>query len=406
MLAIGGQRVRRALTLMMVAGLGLLAIGIVYLRPSPSGPATPSAPRARTPQVVQPVFFNVSFGDAQHGAVQVFSPNNPPDRPAPIYLTSDGGRTWRPVTRRAYPISGVTIVDQRRMLGEEAAGGTPALVTSEDDGRTWQPLSVDPRQFIGSSWPVFLGSDGWWLDWQPSPPGSQQRAAVAIWHTSDGGRTWARLKASGIPRVSYVDRVQVMDPRHGLLAVISAEDPGRAMIVATADGGDTWEPAATFDNPMVGTRLFAIRLFQHETLLLASLAVSSLDLQAPPPPGEPAMSTFTSVSADGGATWGPLHPGPVTAASPLAVIDEGGRLLLLDGHRLWISDDGGVTWEARVAVMPQGLTPVFVIAAVPGSVYAFAVHSSDVPWRGGTPAALLRSRDRGIHWAEVRFPRS
>src|SRR5262249_56316622 len=89
---------------MMVAGLGLLAIGIVYLRPSPSGPATLSAPRARTPQVVQPVFFNVSFGDAQHGAVQVFSPNNPPDRPAPIYLTSDGGRTWRPVTRRPHPI--------------------------------------------------------------------------------------------------------------------------------------------------------------------------------------------------------------------------------------------------------------------------------------------------------------
>src|SRR5262249_2122743 len=158
-------------------------------------------------------------------------------------------------------------------------------------------------------------------------------------------------------------------------------------------GGDRGGPPPPPNPPWGAPRLFAIRLFQHETLLLASLAVSSLDLQAPPPPGEPAMSTFTSVSADGGATWGPLHPGPVTAASPLAVIDEGGRLLLLDGHRLWISDDGGVTWEARVAVMPQGLTPVFVIAAVPGSVYAFAVHSSDVPWRGGTPAALLRSRD-------------
>ena len=143
---------------------------------------------------------------------------------------------------------------------------------------------------------MFLGSDVWWLDWQPSPPGSQQRSVVAIWHTSDDGRTWARLAASGIPRVEYVDRVQVMDKRHGLLAMISAEDPGRAMILATADGGVTWEPVTTFDNPMVGTRLLAIRLLQHERLLLASLAVSSLDLQAPPPPGEPAMSTFTSVS--------------------------------------------------------------------------------------------------------------
>lgn len=400
--------VRRALTLMVVAGLGLLAAGIVYLRPSLSAPATPSVRRVPTsPQVAQPVFFNVSFGDAQHGAVQVFTATNLPDRPAPIYLTSDGGRTWRPVAPRAYPVSSVTFVGQRRMLAEEAAGGTPALVTSEDDGRTWQPLSVDPRQFINlNSWPVFLGSDGWWLDWQPSPPGSQQRLAVAIWHTSDDGRTWARLAASGIPRVQYVDRVQVMDPRHGLLAMISADDPGRAMIVATADGGVTWEPAATFANPMVGTRLLAVRLLQHERLLLATLAVSSLDPQAPPPPGEPAMSAFTSVSADGGATWGPLHAGPVTAASPVAVIDDKGRLLLLDGHRLWISDDGGVSWGARVAVLPQGLTPVFVVAAVPGSIYAFAVHSSDVPWRGGTPAALLRSWDGGIHWTEVRFPRS
>jgi len=406
-LEIGGQRVRRALTLIGVAALGLLAAGIVYLRPSLSAPATPSVPRAGgLRQVAQPVFFNVSFGDAQHGAVQVFSPGNQPDRPAPIYLTSDGGRTWRPIARRAYPISGVTFVGQRRMLAEEAAGGTPALVTSEDDGRTWQPLAVDPRQFIGNWWPVFLGSDGWWLDWQPSPPGSLPRTAVGIWHTSDGGRTWTRLAASEIPRVEYVDRVRMVDQRHGLLAMISAENPSRAMIVATVDGGVTWAPAATFDNPMVGTRLIAIRLLQHETLVLASLAVSSLDLQAPPPPGEPAMSTFTSVSADGGVTWGPLHPGPVTAASPVPVIDDKGRLLLLDGHRLWISDDGGVKWEARVAVMPQGLTPVFVVTAVPGSVYAFAIQSSDVPWHGGTPAALLRSWDGGIHWTEVRFPRS
>ena len=410
MLEFGGERVRRALTLIVVAGLGLLAAGVVYLRPSLNAPATQSVPRAGpSRQVAQPVFFNVSFGDAEHGAVQVFSQTNQPDRLPPIYLTSDGGRTWRPIARRAYPITAVTFVGQRRMLAEEAAGGTPALVTSEDDGRTWQPLSVDPRQFIiGNFWPVFLGSNGWWLDWQPpSAPRSQPSSPAGMWHSSDGGRTWARLAASGIPRFQYSDRVRFVDQRHGLLAMISAEDPSRAMIVATADGGVTWEPAATFDSPLVGTRPFGILLLQHGMRLLAWLAVSSQTSPAPQLPGEEFVtSTFAAVSDDGGATWGPLRPGPVTTASPAAVIDDKGRLLLLDGHRLWISKDGGATWDARVAVMPQGLTPVFVVAAMPGSIYAVAVQSSDIPRLGNAPAALLRSWDGGIHWTEVRFPRA
>ena len=396
---------------MLVAGLGLLAAGIVYLRPSLNAPAAPAVPRAGASQPVgTPVFFSVSFGDAEHGAVQVFSQTSQPNRPPPIYLTSDGGRTWRPIARRAYPITAVTFVGQRRMLAEEAAGGTPALSISDDDGRTWQPLGVDPRQFIliGNYWPVFLGSEGWWLGWQPpSAPGSQQSPPAGVWHSSDGGRTWARLAASGMPRFAYSDRVRFVDQSHGLLAMISAEDQRRGLIMATADGGVTWEPAATFDTPLAGTGPFRILLLQHETRLLAWLAVSSLSAPAPRFPGGLLVTnTFTSVSDDGGATWGPLRPGPMTTASPTAVIDDKGRLLVLDGHRLWISEDGGATWAAHVAVMPQGLTPFSVVAVMPGSLYAVAIQSSDVPRLGNAPApaALLRSSDGGIHWTEVRLP--
>jgi len=396
--------------MMVVAVLGLLAAGIVYLRPSLNAPAAKPVPRAAgLREVSTPIFFDVSFGDAQHGAVQVF--NQRPSLPPPIYFTSDGGRTWRPVARYAYPITAVTFIGQRRMLAEKASGGTPALFVSEDDGRTWQPLGVDPRQFIfisSNAWPAFLGSDGWWLDWQPPlAPGSQQSAPVGMWHTSDGGRTWARLAASGIPRFANIDRVRFVDQRHGLLAMISAEDQGRAMIMATSDGGVTWGPAATFDTPQAGTRPLGILLLQHGTRLLAWLAVSSSTGPVPRLPGQSLVTTtFASVSDDGGATWGPLRPGPVTTASPVAVFDGKGRLLLLDGHRLWISEDGGTTWESRVAVMPQGLTSVFVVTAVPGSAYAVALRSSDVPRSGNAPAVLLNSPDGGIHWAEVRLPRA
>jgi photosystem II stability/assembly factor-like uncharacterized protein len=408
---IRGERARRALKWMAVAGLGLLAAGIVYLRPSLNAPTAPAVPRAGASQPVgPPVFFSVSFGDSEHGAVQVFRQTNQPDRPPPIYLTSDGGRTWRPLAKPTDPIAAITFVGRRRMLAEQFGRGIPRLLVSDDGGRTWQPLANDPRQFIiGPSWPVFQGSEGWWLDWQPfTAPGSQPSAPAGIWHTSDGGRTWARLAASGIPRFANIDRVRFVDQRHGLLALTSADDQGRAMIVATSDGGVTWEPAATFDTHLPGTRPFGILLLQHGTRLLAWLAVSSLNAPALRFPGESLVTnTFTSVSEDGGATWGPLRPGPVTTASPTAVMDDKGRLLLLDGHRLWISEDGGATWAARVAVMPQGLTP-FLVAGVPGSLYAVAVQSSDVPRLGNAPApaALLRSADGGIHWTEVRLPRS
>jgi len=90
----------------------------------------------------------------------------------------------------------------------------------------------------------------------------------------------------------------------------------------------------------------------------------------------------------------------------VTAFDDKGRLLLLDRHRLWISEDGGDTWVARVAVMPDGLVPIYIAAAVPGSIYAVAVQPSDVPRPGNVPAALLRSSDGGIHWTEVRLPRA
>jgi photosystem II stability/assembly factor-like uncharacterized protein len=392
---------------MAIAALGLVAAGIVYLRPSFNAPAArPTARTFASQQAGPPVFFEVSFGDARHGAVQVFSsqPNGPP----PIYLTSDGGRTWRPLAKRAFPVTAFTFLDGRRMLAEERGTGNPRILISDDSGRTWQPLAIDPRQFIiGGSWPVFVGSDGWWLDWQPQSGLSPQLSLpVGLWRSLDGGRTWARTAASGIPHVESIDQVRFIDQRHGLF---SARDLGQSMVVATSDGGATWHSTATFDTSLAGTRSLGMRLMQRGPRLVAWLAVSSWDFESGlPPPGEsPIVSTFASVSDDGGAAWGPLRPGPMTNVSSgaAALLDDRGRLLLLEGHRIWISEDDGATWVPRVAVIPAGLMPIYMSTAVPGSVYAVALRSTGVPRLGNAPAVLLRSSDGGIHWAEVQLPR-
>lgn len=408
----GGEHARRALARIVVALLGLLVGGIVYLHPTLSAPAERSAPGpAALQQAGAPVFFNVSFGDAEHGVLQMFSQLNPPNRPPSIYVTSDGGRTWRPLAKFSSPLAAVTFVDRQRMLAEEFGRGAPSLLISDDGGLTWQPLAADPRQFaIRGLWPVFLGSDGWWLDLQPvAVSGSQPSSGGRMWRTSDGGKTWTLLAASGISQIGS-GQLRFVDTRHGALAVILAGTQRLPAVMATENGGDSWRMTATFDTPLAGTRPLGILLLQHGARLLAWLTVSSWDFQiAGPPPGESAVaSTFTSVSDDGGATWGPLSPGPVTTTrygAAAAAVDGTGRLLLLDGRRLWISEDDGTTWVARVAAISAGLVPAFIAAAVPGSIYATAVRSSDVPSLGSAGAALLRSSDGGIHWTEVRLPR-
>ena len=403
-----GERAQRAVVFMAIAAVGLIAAGIVYLHPSfNAAAARPTHKAAASQQASDPVFFNVSFGDARHGAVQVFIQGPQLNGTPPIYLTSDGGRTWKSLPKRPRPILAIRFVDRRRMLAEEFGSRMPRRLVSDDSGRTWQPLSDDPRQFIfGGSWPVFVGSDGWWLDWQPqSPPSSQLSPPIGLWRTFDSGRTWVRTAASGMPQVEFVDQVRFIDQRHGLFA---ATDLGQAMVVATSDGGVAWHATARFDTPMAGTRPPGIFLLQRGPRLLAWLAVSSWDFQSgAPTPGEsPTVSNFASVSDDGGATWGPLRAGPVTTApyGATVVVDDSGRLLLLEGHRLWISEDDGATWVTRVAVMPAGLVPIFMSGAVPGSVYAVAFRSAGIPRLGNTPAVLLSSSDGGIHWTEVHFP--
>jgi len=198
-----------------------------------------------------------------------------------------------------------------------------------------------------------------------------------------------------------------MDQRHGLLAMTS-DDQRRAMVLATSDGGDTWQMAAEFDSPPADMHALGVLLLQHGARLMAWSAFSAWDVRTggPLPLESPAVTTFVSVSDDGGGTWGPMHAGPVSTLSygAAAVVDDSGRLLLLVGHRLWLSDDDGASWVARVAVLPSGMVPVFMSAAVPGSVFALAVRSSGAVRPGNQPAALLRSSDGGIHWTEVHLP--
>src|SRR5262249_61682797 len=124
---------------------GRSGAGVASLPPPPPAPAARPVPERGAP-AGPPIFFNVSFGDAEHGAVQVFRRGNPPNRPPPIYLTADGGRTWKRLTNPTNDIFAVAFVGRQRMLAEELGRALPRLLVSDNGGGHQAQPARAPRR--------------------------------------------------------------------------------------------------------------------------------------------------------------------------------------------------------------------------------------------------------------------
>jgi photosystem II stability/assembly factor-like uncharacterized protein len=244
-----------------------------------------------------------------------------------------------------------------------------------------------------------------------------------IWQTRDGGRTWTELRLTGVPAGAGSLSLTFDDPAHSFITVFPASLGGSHVIFATDDGGDTWHQILSVTSPIPTTPVRAFNLFPHGTRLVVVLvAVEGLTfsstangfVSASGPDAHTVSHVYSQESDDGGRTWGPLRPGPSTAATAgtnlsagLPAMDDG-RLILLQGRRLMTSTDGGASWETRIVVMPEHLDATSPLQVVPGALLVQAgsqttgyVPTSTIPVPGRT---LLRSRDGGIHWEQVPLP--
>jgi len=403
---VGEERSRRALGWIAVAALGTLVSGVVYLRPSLAPPA--AATPAASVRVAQPGstwrLASASFGDADHGTV-VFHSSGP--APTTSFLTSDGGKTWELAVRA--PRNGYAssvFLDTTRVVAQTVSRLGPASAEpfatriSHDAGRTWRQLA-DPRHNPGSGWPVFLDPQhAWWIDRAPSP---DPHTPVAVWRTSDGGTTWHDLVASDLPVTGFPGQPVFTDPLHGAMLITSPDATHSA--VATSHGGGSWREVTAPEVPVHATRLESGVLLRHGHRLL-------FWLPAVTPLGGPLIDymPFVSVSRDGGQTWSPARPAP-NIVQPWYVglypaLDDRGRLLVLDDRRLWISEDDGATWAARLMQVPAELQLAMLVSTTPGALYATAVQTGPLGVvTPGTPLTLIRSTDGGAHWSVVALPR-
>jgi photosystem II stability/assembly factor-like uncharacterized protein len=154
-----------------------------------------------------------------------------------VYRTLDGGVTWQPIEVPS-PGGGTPDLGYVTSALLVPGGGALAMVSdvfgdplgasiTNDGGITWQsrnfpaPVASDDLSFVDAThwWVLRLGK---------------------VYRSSDAGRSWTEVPASGLPPLwSYLSG-RVIDGRSAWWALVSQESSSRTALALTSDGGAHW----------------------------------------------------------------------------------------------------------------------------------------------------------------------
>jgi len=346
-------RAVRGLALIAVSLVVLAAVIVLHVRPAPGPAPVPAA--ARQPDVTS----TMDWISPREGWISAF------DRQAgtgTLFHTTDGGRHW--TRERVAPgVETPEFFDARNGVLTSGAG---AFRTS-DGGRHWQAMAV-PTGARGQR-PVFADARHGWV-WDPSARGG-------LLATADGGATWRRLAAAGLPPAPPVPRLLgFRDPAHGWSAVAGA-------LYGTADGGRTWTslplPAPAAGQPGLGPLRVAAN---GRGQLVAG--------------GQGAGSIV--VTADGGATWTAAWPLPSPASNLTISRADGAASWAWSATQLQVTRDAGGHWTA-VALPGWNLVRVQALDARTAWAAATVFDALGVPrW------TMFSTVDGGLTWVPAITP--
>jgi photosystem II stability/assembly factor-like uncharacterized protein len=284
-------------------------------------------------------------------------------------LTTDGGENWRSgVVPGADSLEFRDVEGVSEMVAYLLAAGPgdrSRIYRTDDGGRSWS------RQFTNRDTTAFYDCFAFW----DRNRGFTMRDAAAgrfpVVRTSDG-TTWtdigsrlpAALPGDGAVAASGTCTA-VFGTRHGWISTGAA---GRARVLTTTDGGETWQAHATpiaQGSATSGGASVEFRDTLHGLLGGGNIAA----------PGS--FADNVARSSDGGRTWRLATRTPFPGAIyGLAYADRGSRTVVATGPSgaAWSADEGD-TWTLLVGVTDY---------------WAVAFASPDAGWLVGTEGRILK----------------
>ena len=285
-------------------------------------------------------------------------------------VTTDGGDTWRSGVvpgADSLEFRDVEAVSERiTYLLAAGPGDRSRIYKTEDAGRSWS------LQFTGRDTSAFYDCFAFWDERRGFTMSDAVAGRFPVVRTSDG-RTWSDIgerlppaqAGEGAFAASGTCTAAVGD-RHGWIATGAAP---RARVLATGDGGETWQAYAV---PVVqgsGTS-GGITIEFRDTL---NGLLGGGDIAAPDSP-----AANVARSRDGGRTWLLATPTPFPGAIYGLAYVPGpeSRIVVATGPR-------GAAWTADEAAS-------WVLLEGVGDYWAVAFASPGAGWLVGTEGRILK----------------
>jgi photosystem II stability/assembly factor-like uncharacterized protein len=338
---------------------------------------------AQTPSVVKQPVLTPQTSNTTQGLIAV-SPVNEKivwasGRGGTFLRTTDGGTTW---TAGVVPgaeqdqfrdVQGVS----ERVAYLQSIGNNPTdfrIYKTEDGGATWK------MQFENQNPSAFYDCFAFWTPTRGISHSDSVNGVFPDLRTTDG-KTWKDISANMPPALpgeaSFAASGTCVATQGEQNAWIATGGSTIARILATRDGGNTWNAYATplVSSPSAGAFTVSFRDPQHGI-------VGGGDLD----PTDP-NNAKTTVSSDGGQTWTLTNPPPVTGAIfGLAYVrnNDGEQGEGINGHAVVITaNTGGAAWT------PDEGNTWFVLPGVTG-YWAVAFATPKAGWLVGTGGTILK----------------